>query len=85
MSQEGTKTKYLLSIDGGGVRAVASVLFLKRLEEALSMPLYEKFDFFVGTSAGAIIAMGDIFSQSQSPFRLHSNVVQWYSCYPVVC
>ena len=58
MSQEGTKTKYLLSIDGGGVRAVASVLFLKRLEEALSMPLYEKFDFFVGTSAGAISAMG---------------------------
>lgn len=52
------KTKYLLSLDGGGVRAVATVVFLKRLEEKLSIALSEKFDFFIGTSAGAIIAMG---------------------------
>ena len=52
------KTKYLLSLDGGGVRAVATVVFLKRLEEQLSIALSEKFDFFIGTSAGAIIAMG---------------------------
>ena len=39
------KTKYLLSLDGGGVRAVATVVFLKRLEEKLSIALSEKFDF----------------------------------------
>ena len=49
--------KYLLSLDGGGVRAIATVIFLARLEEELGKPLYEKFDFFVGTSAGAITAM----------------------------
>ncbi len=52
------KTKYLLSLDGGGVRAVASVIFLSHLERYLSVNLSEKFDFFIGTSAGAIIAMG---------------------------
>ncbi len=52
------KTKYLLSLDGGGVRAVASVIFLSHLERNLSVNLSEKFDFFIGTSAGAIIAMG---------------------------
>tara|TARA_B100001123_G_scaffold136708_1_gene158714 strand:+ start:3051 stop:3938 length:888 start_codon:yes stop_codon:yes gene_type:complete len=50
-------TKYLLSLDGGGVREIAAITFLSNLEKALGKPLYEKFDFFVGTSAGAITAM----------------------------
>ena len=49
--------KYLLSLDGGGVRELATVIFLARLEKALGEPLYKKFDFFIGTSAGAITAM----------------------------
>ena len=49
--------KYLLSLDGGGVRELATVTFLANLEKALGEPLYEKFDFFIGTSAGAITAM----------------------------
>ena len=49
--------KYLLSIDGGGVRELATVTFLANLEKALGEPLYKKFDFFIGTSAGAITAM----------------------------
>ena len=51
------KDKYLLSLDGGGVREIATVTFLAKLEKALGEPLYKKFDFFVGTSAGAITAM----------------------------
>ena len=47
-------TKYILSLDGGGVRALASVAFLSCLEKALKVPIYEKFDFFIGTSAGAV-------------------------------
>ena len=50
--------KYLLSLDGGGVREIATVIFLANLEKALGEPLYKKFDFFIGTSAGAITAMG---------------------------
>ena len=49
--------KYLLSLDGGGVRELATVTFLAKLEKALGEPLYKKFDFFIGTSAGAITAM----------------------------
>ena len=49
--------KYLLAVDGGGVRELATVTFLANLEKALGEPLYKKFDFFIGTSAGAITAM----------------------------
>ena len=45
-------------MDGGGVRTVASITFLKKLEEHLQVSLAEKFDFFIGTSAGAISCLG---------------------------
>ena len=50
--------KYILSIDGGGVRTIASIIFLTKLEAKLKIPLAEKFDFFIGTSAGAISCLG---------------------------
>ena len=52
------KKKFILSMDGGGVRTIASITFLKKLEEHLQVPLAEKFDFFIGTSAGAISCLG---------------------------
>ena len=51
------ENKYLLSLDGGGVRELAAAVFLSKLEKALGEPIYKKFDFFIGTSAGAITAM----------------------------
>ena len=50
--------KYILSIDGGGIRTIASIVFLQKLEAKLNTPLAEKFDFFIGTSAGAISSLG---------------------------
>lgn len=41
-------------MDGGGVRTLASITFLKLLEKKLGLKIHEKFDFFIGTSAGAI-------------------------------
>lgn len=41
-------------MDGGGVRTLASITFLKLLEEKMDMRIHEKFDFFIGTSAGGI-------------------------------
>ena len=41
-------------MDGGGVRTLASITFLKHLEKETGLTIHEKFDFFVGTSAGAI-------------------------------
>lgn len=45
----------LLSIDGGGVRGIVSVIFLRHLEyklQKLGCPLTEYFDLVCGTSAG---------------------------------
>ena len=41
-------------MDGGGVRTLASITFLKRLEIALKTRIADKFDYFIGTSAGAV-------------------------------
>ena len=51
-----TKTiRYLLSVDGGGVRGRIAASFLCNLERKLGKPLFEVFDGFAGTSAGAMI------------------------------
>lgn len=52
------KKKYILSLDGGGVRTIATITFLQKLENHLRVPLADKFDFFIGTSAGAISSLG---------------------------
>ena len=41
-------------MDGGGVRTLASIRFLRLLEKEMGVKIHEKFDYFVGTSAGAI-------------------------------
>ena len=51
------KTKLVLSFDGGGVRAIAAVVFLKQLEVASGEKIFDIFDFFIGTSAGGINAL----------------------------
>ena len=50
-------TKYVLSLDGGGVRAIAALVFLKRLEAASGKKVFDIFDFYIGTSAGGINAL----------------------------
>jgi len=49
--------KFVLSIDGGGIRGVAIVQFLKRLESMLDKPVHKKFDLFIGTSVGGLISI----------------------------
>ena len=43
--------KLVLSLDGGGVRGLATVIFLKELEKASGKKIVDLFDFFIGTSA----------------------------------
>ena len=51
------KSKLVLSLDGGGVRVLAGVVFLKKLEVALGKKITDVFDFFIGTSAGGVSAL----------------------------
>lgn len=48
--------RYLLSIDGGGIRGIIPATVLASLEKATAKPARETFDFMAGTSTGAIIA-----------------------------
>ena len=50
------KYKKVLSLDGGGVRAIAGIVFLKKLEAESGKKIFDSFDMFVGTSAGAFNA-----------------------------
>ena len=48
------KHKKILSLDGGGVRGIASVIFLKELEKETGKKVFDIFDFFIGVSAGSL-------------------------------
>ena len=51
------KYKRILSLDGGGVRGLASVVFLKELEKESGKKIFDIFDFFIGVSAGGLNAL----------------------------
>jgi patatin-like phospholipase/acyl hydrolase len=53
-------------MDGGGVRTIASIVFLKKLELALGEKLCHKFDYFIGTSAGAISCLSMAVKESRA-------------------
>lgn len=65
---EATATKYILSIDGGGIRGLMPALILQMLESKIAKrcaelgtkakPLHQYFDLIGGTSTGGIIAAG---------------------------
>ena len=48
--------KKIVSFDGGGVRVIAGIVFLKKLEVESGKKISDLFDMFVGTSAGAFNA-----------------------------
>ncbi len=63
------RTKLVLSFDGGGVRAIAAIVFLKQLEISSGKKIFDIFDFFIGTSAGGINAL-NIAGREASCFEL---------------
>ena len=48
----------VLSIDGGGIRGVIPALMVAELERRTGRPAAELFDVIVGTSTGAVLALG---------------------------
>lgn len=49
--------KKVLSFDGGGVRAIAGLVFLHKLEIESGRKISDMFDMFTGVSAGALNAL----------------------------
>ncbi len=53
-------TRYVLSLDGGGVRGLSTLYFLKELDKYLrdryDKGIYDTFSLYVGTSVGGMIA-----------------------------
>ena len=48
--------KKIICFDGGGVRTIAALVFLKKLEAESGKKVSDIFDMFIGTSAGAFNA-----------------------------
>ena len=51
----------LLFLDGGGIKGLAQIEALMRLEEATGRNITELFDWIIGTSTGGIIALGLVY------------------------
>jgi hypothetical protein len=51
------KTVRILSIDGGGIRAVVPLYTLRRIEQDTGKPIVQLFDVIAGTSSGGLTAL----------------------------
>jgi patatin-like phospholipase/acyl hydrolase len=62
--------KYLLSIDGGGIRGLVPLYFLLHLEKDLikktGKGIFDTFDMYAGTSVGAIIIGSIVYTEFKS-------------------
>jgi patatin-like phospholipase/acyl hydrolase len=74
--------KYVLSIDGGGVRILIALQFLYLLEKHIETKLFDKFDCFAGTSAGSILVSLISVAQLSMPEILkiyaYENLIQLF-------
>ena len=70
--------KYLLSIDGGGIRGIIPLYFLLCLEKDLlikhNKTVYETFDMYAGTSVGSIVIGSIVYTNFGSVQKLIDNL-----------
>lgn len=62
-NEEKAQERFILSVDGGGIRGIVPSAVLSFLAEKLKQlgdtrPLYSHFDLIAGTSTGALLALG---------------------------
>lgn len=67
-------TRYILSIDGGGMRGIIPAYIIGRLDELIraegdDRPFYSHFDLIAGTSTGGLLAIGLSCPQEGSALR----------------
>ncbi|MFP3015713.1 MAG: patatin-like phospholipase family protein [Wolbachia sp.] len=88
--------KYILSIDGGGIRGIIPAIVLAEIEYRTKKPISQMFDLMVGTSTGGIIVAGlcnkqysaldlvDLY-QKDGPHIFKSSffrrsILSWFNC-----
>lgn len=50
--------KYILSVDGGGIRGIIPAIILAEIEQRTRKTIAEIFDLMAGTSTGGIVVAG---------------------------
>lgn len=75
-------TKYILSVDGGGIRGIIPAIILAEIESRTKKPISQIFDLMAGTSTGGIVVAGLCKSNSQKKLQYSANdLVELYQEY----
>ncbi|WP_419214900.1 patatin-like phospholipase family protein [Wolbachia endosymbiont of Rhagoletis cingulata] len=74
--------KYILSVDGGGIRGIIPAIILAEIEKRARKPIAEIFDLVAGTSTGGIVVAGLCKKDQQgNPQYSANDLVELYQKY----
>ncbi len=71
--------KYILSVDGGGIRGIIPAIILAEIEQRTRKPIAEIFDLMAGTSTGGIVVAG--LCKKDKPQYSANDLVEFYREY----
>ncbi|WP_264686999.1 patatin-like phospholipase family protein [Wolbachia endosymbiont (group B) of Rhopobota naevana] len=71
--------KYILSVDGGGIRGIIPAIILAEIEKRARKPISQIFDLMAGTSTGGIIVAG--LCKKDKPQYSANDLVELYQEY----
>ncbi len=72
-------TKYILSVDGGGIRGIIPAIILAEIEKRARKPIFQIFDLMTGTSTGGIVVAG--LCKKDKPQYSANDLVEFYREY----
>lgn len=74
--------KFILSVDGGGIRGIIPAIILAEIEKRIRKPISEIFDLMAGTSTGGIVVAGLCKKDEKGkPQYLANDLVKFYQEY----
>ncbi|MFT4314919.1 MAG: patatin-like phospholipase family protein [Wolbachia pipientis] len=75
-------TKYILSVDGGGIRGIIPAMILAEIEKRTRKRIAEIFDLMAGTSTGGIVVAGLCKKDERgNPQYSANDLVEFYQKY----
>ncbi|WCR54449.1 MAG: hypothetical protein PG981_001471 [Wolbachia endosymbiont of Ctenocephalides orientis wCori] len=78
-------TKYILSVDGGGIRGIIPAIILAEIENRTKKPISETFDLMAGTSTGGIVVAGLCKKNNKGkPQNSASDLIELYEAYLLI-